>query len=202
MCTLSSFPAGSPLVSEAEAMWHEVFDVWYQVTFDELSDHIRGCSDELWLASMWDVAKDPARPQALGPDGQPHPLGNDVLSAVWKIAWHGLLANEFNLNGRRTDFRTTFRPASSWDFPEGIGGDGKEVLPLHPPSREELLAYLEHNRQLANRRLDTAREVGAGQATLGNWSGPTSILLSMFHGNACHLVSHATEVGMFVHQHR
>ena len=38
--------------------------------------------------------------------------------------------------------------------------------------------------------------------TLGPWRGPTSVLLSMFHGNACHLVSHSTEVGMFVNQHR
>lgn len=192
-------------------MWHEVFDVWYETTFESLDEHIRSCPEELWLAGMWEIAKDPAKPRALGPDGAPHPLGNEVLSAVWKVVWHGLAANDSNLNGRRPDFQTRFRPAS----PAGWSGhvvtaealdpslqEGGEVVPIDPPSREELLAYLDHNRALVKRRLDAACEVGEGQSTIGNWTGPTAVLLSMFHGNACHLVSHTTEVGMFVHQHR
>jgi hypothetical protein len=188
-------------------MWRDVFGVWYSVTFEELEDAIRRCPDDLWLASMWSVADDPDHGRAVVADGSPHPLGDEALSAVWKVAWHGLGANEFNLNGRAEGFRTTFKsPSPAWTAADAVGvvsatGRG-QVLPTVVPTRDEALAYLEHNRRLANTYLDLAREVGEGQSTLGPWRGPTSVLLSMFHGNACHLVSHSTEVTMFVNQHR
>ena len=188
-------------------MWHDVFDVWYSVTFDELRDAIRRCSDDVWTMSMWSVADDPHHSPAVLADGSPHPLGDEALSAVWKVAWHGLGANEFNLNGRPDGFRTGFKPAlPSWVAADAVGvvapsGRG-QVLPASPPTRDEILGYLEHNRRLTKRYLDLASEVGDGQSTLGPWKGPTSLLLSMFHGNACHLVSHSTEVCMFVNQHR
>ena len=187
-------------------MWEDVFSVWYWAGFDTLETAIKECPDDLWVESMWDVAKDPAKPQALGLDGRPHPLGNQALSAVWKVAWHALAACEVILNGRPKDFRTAFRPTDeSWVAAEitGKAWPGKgEVLPLTPPSRDELLAYLEHNRITAYAYLAAARETGEGEAELGPWQGPTPTLLSMFHGNACHLVSHAAEVSMFVVQHR
>ena len=183
-------------------MWHEVFDVWYEATFDALEDTIRTCPHDLWSRSMWEVAKDPAQPRALASDGNLHPLGDEVLSAVWKVAWHGLVANEFNLAGRPAGFRLPSRFAHlDARLPSGMAGEG-EVVPTDPPARDDLLAYLTHNRDLVRARLDAAREVGDGTSTLGPWTGPTSTLLSMFHGNACHLVSHSAEVGMFVHQLR
>jgi hypothetical protein len=151
---------------------------------------------------MWEVAKDPARPRALASDGTPHPLGDEVLSAAWKVAWHALVANEFNLAGRPAGFRLRGEFAHlDAQLPPGVAVEG-EVVPLDPPSRDDLLAYLRYSRDLVRARLDAAREVGDGQSTLGPWSGPTSTLLLMFHGNACHLVSHMAEVAMFVHQHR
>lgn len=183
-------------------MWHDVFGSSYEIFFDEFETTIRSCSEDLWLASMWDVAKDPARPRAFASDGTPHPLGNEVLSATWRVAWHALVANEFNLAGRPAGFRLA-GPFAHLDAPlaDGVSVEG-EVVPRDPPAREDLLAYLGHNRDLVRIRLDAAREVGDGQATLGPWSGPTSTLLSMFHGNACHLIGHSMEVGMFVNQHR
>lgn len=189
-------------------MWRDVFGVWYSATFESLEDAIRRCPDDLWGTSMWSVEDDP-HPwgRAVLADGSPHPLGDDALSAVWKVAWHGLAANEINLNGRPADFRTSFKPSQPlWTAADVVGvasatGTG-QVLPSVAPSRDEILAYLEHNRRLVNTYIDLAREVGDGQSKLGPWTGPTSVLLSMFHGNACHLVSHSTEVGMFVNQHR
>ncbi|MEA3055277.1 MAG: hypothetical protein QOD30_709 [Actinomycetota bacterium] len=186
-------------------MWREVFGVWYEVTFGGLEASITRCTDELWLTSMWDVSSDPAQPRALAPDGSPHPLGNNVLSAVWKVAWHGLAANEFNMYGRQAGFRTSYIPEDpSWVAAQavGFGAPAGEVVPREPPSREEVVAYLQYNRRLVDMFLAIAREDEGGESTLGQWRGATSLLLSMFHGNACHLVSHATEVGMFVNQHR
>lgn len=186
-------------------MWRDVFGTWYGVTFDELESSIGRCGDGLWLASMWDVAADPAQPHALSPDGLPHPLGDQVLSAAWKVAWHGLATNEFNMYGRPAEFRTSYVPEDpSWVAAQavGFGAASGEVVPREPPSREELLAYLRFNRRLVDVSLALAREEGGGESTLGPWRGSTSLLLSMFHGNACHLVSHVAEFVMFVNQHR
>lgn len=188
-------------------MFREVFDDWYFATFDALDAAIAECPDEVWHLSMWEVAKDPEQPRALTPDGAPHPLGNEVLSAVWKVTLHALVANEDNLNGRQPNWRTTF-PSASWlsptrtDHDKGAITDVGQVVPVAAPSRDELRAYLEHNRRFVDALLDAAREVGDGQSTLGSWTGPTATLLRRFHGNACHLVAHRNEVGMFVQQHR
>ncbi len=188
-------------------LFRELFDVWYFETLDALDAAIAECSDEVWRLSMWDVAKDPEQPRALTPDGAPHPLGNGVLSAVWRVTLHALAANESNLNWRPPNWRTTFSSAS-WLSPTrtdhdmgGIANVGQRV-PVDAPSRDELRAYLEHNRRLVDSLLDAAREIGDGQSTLGSWTGPTATLLRMFHGNACHLVAHRNEVGMFVQQQR
>jgi len=182
-------------------VFRDVFEVWYRVTFDAIEQSITECDDDLWLRSMWSVARDPATPHALAPDGSDHPLGDEVLSAVWKVAWHGLAANEFNLFGRQPDLRTSFVPDDpTWVAAQAIGVwyPGGEVVPAEPPSREELLAYLAYNRRLVDVSLAIAREEGEGESTLGPWRGPTSTLLSMFHGNACHLVSHSTELASFL----
>ena len=130
-----------------------------------------------------------------------------MLSAFWKLAWHGLGRNELHLSGRPPGrFRTRFVPADpSWHAAEAVGvidPGGGEVVPAEPASREELLAYVEHNRQFLDRCLDRAQEVGDGQSTLGAFRGPTSVLLFMFHANACHLVSHGTELAVFLNQRR
>lgn len=186
-------------------MFREVFGEWYFATLDALDAAIVECSDEVWHMSMWDVAKDPEKPRALTPDGAPHPLGDGVLSSVWRVTLHALAANESNLNGRPANWRTTFTGAS-WllpaDHDPGPSTKGGQRVPVDPPSRQELRAYLDHNRRLVDTWLDAAREIGDGQSTLGAWSGPTATLLNMFHGNACHLVAHRNEVGMFVQQQR
>lgn len=182
-------------------MFRDVFELWYRVTFDNIEQTIEGCSDDVWLMSMWSVADDPAKPHAVAPDGSDHPLGDEVLSAVWKMVWHGLGANEFNLYGRPPGFRSSFAPDDpTWTSTEALGSGHPhgEVVPVEPATREEMLAYLAYNRRLVDVSLAMAQEVGGGESTLGPWRGPTSTLLTMFHGNACHLVSHSTEVGTFL----
>jgi hypothetical protein len=186
-------------------VYQEVFGDWYDVLFDELDDHIRRCSDHVWLSSLWPVAHDPHHHRALGPDGQPHALGIEVLSAVWKCAWHGLVVNQFNLVGRPADFRLPDEFAHLYagpDVAKTASARPGEVLPAAPPSRDDVLAYLAYNRSFVKRRLAAARDVGDGESTLGPWRGSTSELLTLFHGNALHFSGHASEVRIAVWQHR
>lgn len=186
--------------------WSAVFGLWYDVAFAELERALRTCPVELWQASLWDVSNDPSHPPGpLDPDGNDHPMGIDVLSAFWKVAFHCLVANEWNLSGRAPGFQLSApfanirRPFSE----SGLNnGTAREMLPARPPSKDHLLAYLEHGRQLVKARLSAARDLGDGTSTLGPWSGPTDTLLGMFHGNACHLVAHETELQVFLNQHR
>lgn len=186
--------------------WSEVFGLWYDIAFVEMERAVRSCPDALYEADLWDVTADPASPpMPVGPDGNEHPSGLRVLSAFWKVAFHGLAANEWNLSGRPSGYQlaspfSAIRAGVSALDPRT--GTAREMLPVPPPSKDDLLAYLEHNKTLVHARLDAARDLGDGTSTLGPWSGPTDTLLGMFHGNICHLVSHETELQMFLRQHR
>lgn len=187
--------------------WSDVFGLWYDIAFKEIGDAVRNCPDRLWEASMWDVSKDPARPPApVAPDGTDNPLGLPALSAFWKVAFHALAATEWNFAGRPRNFQLG-APFSEIRTPfSGVGMNGmaisRETLPVRPPSKEDLLAYLEHDKELAHASLHAARDHGDGQSTLGSWSGSTNRLLALFHGTASHVMAHNVELQMFLNQNR
>lgn len=187
--------------------WSDVFGLWFDIAFKEIGDAIDACPAQLWEAGLWDVTKDPARPPLpVGPDGGAHPLGVPVLSAFWKVAFHALAATEWNFGGRPPDFQLG-APFSDVRRPfSEVGLNGmaisREMLPLRPPSKEDLTAYLEHNKGLAHARMSAAHDHEDGQSTLGPWSGPTDQLLQLFHGSASHLMAHNVELQMFLNQHR
>ena len=187
--------------------WSEVFGLWFDIAFKEIGDAIRGCPEQLWEAHLWDVTKDPAQPpMPVDPDGNTHPLGIAVLSAFWKVGFHALAATEWNFGGRRPDFQLG-APFSEIRGPfSEVGKNGmaisREMLPQRPPAKEELLVYLQHDKDLAHARMAAASDHGDGQSTLGPWSGPTDTLLQLFHGTASHLMAHNVELQMFINQHR
>ena len=186
--------------------WKGVFGLWYEVAFAELEHAVSNCPEELWTASMWDVTTDPTHPPLpVAPDGSDHPLGIAALSAFWKVAFHALAATEWNMAGRPRDF-TLSAPFSDVGpaFSDGgmENGTAREMLPMTPPSRETLLAYLDHDRKLVRRRLAATREVGDGESEIGPWRGTTTTLLAHYHGTCCHLPAHETELQMFLNQHR
>lgn len=186
--------------------WSEVFGLWYDVAFAEIGHALRNCPEDLWQANLWDVTSDPTHPPTpLDPDGNDHPLGAAVLSAFWKVAFHALASTEWNMAGRAATLQLS-PPFSAIQQPfseSGMdNGTAKETLPATPPSRDDLLAYLGHVQELVVARLAAVRELDDGLRELGPWRGTTTTLLQHFHGTACHLVAHETELNMFVNQNR
>jgi hypothetical protein len=71
--------------------WTSALGEFLDVVLPDLAALVRGCPDDVWELSMWDVAKDQGwgrpNPPVLA-DGDPDPRGVGVHSAVWYTVLH------------------------------------------------------------------------------------------------------------------
>src|SRR6478672_1896099 len=101
--------------------WTSALGEFLDVVLPDLAALVRGCPDDVWELSMWDVAKDQGwgRPEPpVLPDGDPDPRGVDAHAAVWYATLHLVYTLDWNFSARaprgsrrRRFARTTSTPA-------------------------------------------------------------------------------------------
>src|SRR5687767_12953465 len=90
---------------EMATIWCSAIAAQYRSTLEDMAIVLRGCPDELWEASMWEVKK--ADQWAWPPtdrDGRPFddPAVRErkfqAMCAVWRMAYHALYFTDLDLS--------------------------------------------------------------------------------------------------------
>jgi hypothetical protein len=175
-------------------IWTAALAESYEVLFAVFEETLRACPDDLWEASMWDVAKDHgwARPKPpVLPDGRPDPRGIQVHSAFWHVAYHMLFFLDANFSQREP----------SWAPPAPFGKHdlGSGVLPPRTYTRDELIGYLAFDREKARRTLAVVTDQDAAAPAP---QGAPRTIATWLVDNLRHAVWHQGNLEVFVWQHR
>jgi hypothetical protein len=171
--------------------WTSALTDYLDVVLADLAALVRGCPDDVWELSMWDVTRDPGwgRPQPpVLANGTPDPRGVDAHSAVWYATLHLVYTLDWNFSAR----------ASSWEPPPPFRKGDLDAgrLPQRTYTREELLSYIAY---VHEKTRTTLAAVAADEATLAG-HGRTSA--DWLVGGFGHAVGHFGNLQTFLWQRR
>jgi hypothetical protein len=179
------------------SIWVESLGRSFDQALDLLVAAVRDCTDQLWVASMWEVpARDPEG-DLMGPDGKliTDPAERRALaqrwSTPWSVAWHALECLDYDLTG-------SFGP---WAPPPPFTGHPHwrdlTSLPSVWP-RSELLAYVDYCRRKVRDTLG-----GMTEETAATLLPPTHRYGGQPHawiitGLVVHTTEHASQIQQFI----
>jgi hypothetical protein len=172
-------------------IWVSAVAAQYRMSLEDLAIVLRGCPDELWESSMWEVRSGPVT----DPDGRPFddPAVSErklqSQSAVWRTASHALFFTDADLSAMETDWAPP-PPFSPHDEAEYV------VPPMY--SREQLFGYIEYCRRQADKLFaGLTDEQGAAQLPKPHRNHGTS-LANQLVLSVGHLFWHSAQVRMFL----
>ena len=192
------------------SVWVESLGGRFQRAFDLMEAAVRDCTDELWVASMWEAPDDDAPREMRGPDGNlvTDPAERNALvqryGTPWGVAWHALERLDFLLTGGFVPWeiwpplaeRLAAGTAAAESAAPGVHGHtGLDILTMSPPwSRSELLAYNDYCRE---RVVDTLKEVTDEKAAtpVGAKGRPYAARLMQAYD---HVVEHGSQIRQFI----
>jgi hypothetical protein len=188
-------------------VWVEALGTRFEHALDLLRAAVRGCNDELWHASMWEVPIDATR-VVRGADGHPvvDPDERHVRvqneAAPWGVAWHALERLDFLLTGGFVPWRIwpplaerfAERTAAPHVPATGVSGHtGLDIATMNSPwTRSDVLAYLEYCRRRVDETLDELTDDKA--ATLVGRKTYAARLMQAQD----HVVEHAAQIRQFI----
>lgn len=171
--------------------WTFALGEYLDVVLPDLAALVRGCSDDVWEMSMWDVGKDHGwgrpEPPVLA-DGKPDPRGLGAYSAVWYATLHLVYTLDWNFSGR----------ASDWEPPPPFRRGDLDAgrLPQRTYTREELLSYVAYVQEKVR---TTLVAVAADEAALAGHGRTSADWLVSGFG---HSMAHFGNLQTFLWQHR
>ena len=178
-----------------ETVWRTSLAAQYQSTLEDLAIVLRGCPDELWEASMWEVKKtDPWAWPPTDRDGRPFddPTVSErnlqAMSAVWRTASHALFFVDADLSA-----------LESW-APQAPFSPRDENAYVIPPtySRDQLLGYVDHCRRKVNKVFgDLTDDQAAAQVHESHRHRGTPVA-DILIGGVVHLQLHSAQVRTFL----
>lgn len=151
------------------ALWRQ-----FGAAMDMLENALHGCPDGLWAEPLWN---------------DPQPCAG--LSEFWYVAYHALFWLDLYLTG--TD--DGFSPPAPFDLNEL---DPAGLLPERQFTREELLAYLEHNRRKCRAAIENLTDERARQTCKFPWGELSYAELLL--DNMRHVQEHAAQLSMLLGQ--
>ncbi|GAB3428758.1 hypothetical protein GCM10027569_72710 [Flindersiella endophytica] len=180
-------------------IWCSVIAAQYGSTLEDMAIVLRGCPDELWEASLYEVRKtDQWAWPPTDRDGRPFddPAVSErklqIHSAVWRTAAHALWFTDLDLSPTHANWAP---PA-----PFSIGDEDAYVIPP-TYTREQLLGYIDHCRLKVDKIFgDLTDEQAAAQLPEPHRNGGTS-LAAIFVGGVVHLQLHSAQVRTFLRSH-
>jgi hypothetical protein len=183
------------------SIWVESLGRSLSQALDLLAGAVRGCTDELWEASMWRVPAPGADHRFLGADWKPatDPAERGALverwvrrrSTPWSVAWHALEVLDYDLNGE-------FGP---WAPPPPFSGHPHwRDLPSVAAawSRSEMLEYIDYCRQRIRNTLAemTDEKAATPLPSAHRFAGqPHALVITGLLG---HTTEHATQIQQFI----
>jgi hypothetical protein len=166
-----------------------------------LRQAIEDCPPELWTSSLWPVRRDdpyvwPVQ-HVSGGVGEDVSAGEELLqwySAFWNVAYHAVFFLDLDLSARELDGFTPPAPFCEADHEA-------HRVPDRPYSRDELLAYIEHDARKARSVLNPLTDDDAAQAVPGHRHGLRPFAEAVL-GAAGHAREHCAQLHMFLGQQR
>jgi len=152
-----------------ESLWRQ-----FGAAIDMLENALRSCPDGLWAKPLWN---DPQ----MGPE----------FSEYWYVAYHALFFLDLYLAGTADGFT----PPPPFDLNEL---DPAGLLPGRKFTRQELLSYLEHNRQKCRSAIEKLTDQRMRQICVFPWSQLSyfELLLDTLR----HVQEHAAQLHMLLGQ--
>lgn len=183
---------------ESPTIWCSVVAEQYRTTLDDLGIVLRGCPDELWEASLYEVRKtDAGAWPPTDRDGRPFDSATresklQAMTAVWRIAAHGLWFTDRDLSVAEAD----------WVPPEPFSAGDEEAYVVPPTySREQMFGYLDYCREKADLLFaDLTDEQAAANLPEQHRNGGTSLAAVLVQG-VMHLQLHSAQVRTFLRAH-
>jgi hypothetical protein len=146
--------------------------VWASI--DMLENPLRLCPDRLWTARLWN---DPAQ--------------RAEFSEFWYVAYHALFWLDLYLTGSVEGFSPP--PPYTLDELDPAG-----LLPERRYTRDELLAYLDHDRQKCRMTIEALTDERARQPCKFSW-GELSFA-ELLLDNLRHVQEHAAQLSLLLGQ--
>lgn len=144
-----------------EMLWRPAISRRYGSLLDGMEQAIRGCPDDLWEESVWEVKKDHAyvwpphrtSTKVETPEDQERLL--QVYSAFWNVTYHTLFHVDFYLSGGGLPFKAPppFREPDHRAF----------TIPDRVFTKAELLGYVDYNRKKYRDVLDNLSDEEASR---------------------------------------
>jgi hypothetical protein len=179
------------------SVWVEGVGLSLDEALELLATAVRGCSDELWPASVWRVQASEILAKVRDVGGRPvtDPARRDALiqrwSAPWSVAWHALEVLDYDLAGE----------LDAWAPPPPFAGKPHwqtfASLPV-PWSQSAIGGYIDYCRQ---RVRDTLVGMTEGKAATvlppaHRYEGrPYAWIVTSLVG---HTTAHATQIQLFI----
>jgi hypothetical protein len=172
-------------------IWVSAVAAQYRLSLDDLAIVLRGCPDELWEASMWEVRPGPVT----DPDGRPFddPAISECKlqsqSAVWRTASHTLFFTDADLSA--TD--------AGWAPPAPFSRHDEDEYVVPPTyTREQLLGYIDHCRRQADKLFAELTDEQAAAQLPESHRGAGQPLANQLVMSVGHLFWHSAQVRMFL----
>ena len=190
------------------SVWVEILGSNLNRALDLMEAAVRDCTDELWVAPMWDVPGPHDGDEVRGPGGVlvSDPAARHALvqlyATPWAVAWHALERLDFMLTGGFVPWEVwpglegragwTPPPARSvWDRPYG----GLDVTTLSDPLlRDDLLAFTAYCRERVDETLEDLTDERA-VTPIGRRSEPYAARLVDKMG---HVIEHGAQIRQFI----
>lgn len=177
-------------------IWCSAVATQYRATLEDMAIVLRGCPDELWEASIYEVKKtDPWTWPPTDRDGKPFddPAVSErklqAMSAVWRTASHALFFTDLDLPPLAADWAPP-APFSQHDE------DGYVVPPTY--SREQLLGYIDHCRRKVDEFFnDVTDDQAAALLPEPHRNGGTTLVDVLIQG-VLHLQLHSAQIRTFL----
>ena len=157
-----------------DTFWAETLSRQFRAAIDMLENAIRACPDELWGEQMWG-------------DGSEQP----GLSQFWYVAYHTLSWLDLYLSGAIEGFA----PPAHFTLDEL---DPAGLLPPRTYTKDELQAYLDHDRSKCQATIETLTDEKARRLCKFSW-GELSFL-ELLLDNMRHIQEHGAQLNMILGQ--
>jgi hypothetical protein len=157
-----------------DAMWTKIIWRQFGASIDMLENALRLCPNPLWTARLW---SDPAQ--------------RSEFSEFWYIAYHTLFWLDLYLTGSVEEFT----PPAPYTLDEL---DPAGLLPDRRYTRDELLAYLDHDRRKCHTTIEALTDDRAQQLCKFPWG--EVIFAELLLDNMRHVQEHAAQLSLFLGQ--
>lgn len=157
-----------------DSMWKAILWRQFGAAIQMLENAMRACPRELWSGRLWN-----------------NPAERPEFAEFWYIAYHALFWLDLYLSGSVENFM----PPAPFTLDEL---DPAGLLPERQYSKDQLQAYLDHNRQKCRGAIEALTDEKARQRCAFPWGEVSYAELLL--DNMRHVQEHAAQLNLFLGQ--